>query len=67
MTATTSGQCKFQIHRLAKKIGEKDERRGDKESDLQTRSHSNSEAETHLVFHRHQYRRRMRQNSSESA
>jgi hypothetical protein len=44
------GQCKLQVHRLAEKVREKDEHRGDKERDLQTRSHGNPEAETHLVF-----------------
>src|SRR6516165_3301233 len=50
-------QCELQIHRLAEKIREKDEHRSDKERDLQTRSYSNPDAESHLVFHRHYDRR----------
>ena len=37
-------QSELKIHRPAEKIREKDEHRGDKERDLQTRSYSNPEA-----------------------
>src|SRR5260370_6031039 len=50
---------KLQIHWLAEYIREKDEHRRDKERDLQTRSYADPEAETHLVFHRHHYGRRV--------
>ena len=53
------GQCKFQVHWPAQKIRGKDEHRRDKKRDLLTRSHGNREAEAHLVFYCHHYRRRV--------
>src|ERR1700739_1248959 len=53
------GQRELQIHWLAEKIRKKDEHRSNEECDLQTRSYSDPEAKSHLVFHGHHNCRRV--------
>src|SRR5215472_4273408 len=49
----------LKIHRSAEEVREEDEHGCDEECDLQTRSYGNPKAKTHLVFHRHDYCRRV--------
>ena len=47
-------QGKFQVHRSPKSVGEKNQHRRDEKRDLQAGTNRDTEAQVHLVFHRHE-------------